>query len=134
MVLGESIGTGFASYHASLQPPDQLILLAAFTDLLDIAKNRFWFYPTSLMVDNALDNEVFLQDYRGRVLQIHGDQDTIIPYELGQKLHASISTEKQFVTITGAGHNDLFKYEQTYQVIETALQRHRYPHNLSQDN
>lgn len=40
-VVGESIGTGIASYHTSLYAPDKLLLISPFTDLDDVAKNRF---------------------------------------------------------------------------------------------
>jgi len=72
-ILGESIGTGVASYHTSLQPPERLILISPFTDLHDIARERFWFYPTSLLVENAFDNEGNLENYTGKTLFIHGD-------------------------------------------------------------
>jgi len=120
-IVGESIGTGFASYHASLAPPKKLLLITPFTDLLDIAKGRFWFYPTTLMVDNALDNIKALKDYRGAVTIIHGTEDSIIPYKLGQRLYSNISTEKKLVTINGGDHNDLFTYRQTYSAIEEFL-------------
>jgi len=121
VVVGESIGTGFASYHASLAPPEKLLLISPFTNLSDIAKERFWFYPTSLLVDNALDNVEALKNYRGKVAIIHGTEDSIIPYQLGRRLFASVPAEKEFISIAGAGHNDLFTVEQTYAAIQDFL-------------
>lgn len=120
-IVGESIGTGFAAYHASLAPPQKLLLITPFTDLLDIAKERFWFYPTTFMVDNALDNTVALENYRGKVTIIHGENDLIIPYRYGQRLFDSLSTEKEFVTIIGSGHNDLFTHQETYVAFQDFL-------------
>lgn len=120
-IVGESIGAGAASYHTSLQAPKKLILVSPFTDLHDIARNRFWFYPTSLLVDNAFDNQTALQSYEGNVLIVHGDNDTLIPHKLGQVLFDGISTEKAFVLIDGAGHNDLFRHQQTYTAIREFL-------------
>jgi pimeloyl-ACP methyl ester carboxylesterase len=120
-IVGESIGTGFAAYHASLAPPQKLLLITPFTDLLDIAKGRFWLYPTSLLVDNALDNTTALKNYRGNVTIIHGAEDSIIPYKLGQRLFNSLSAEKEFVTITGSDHNDLFTYQETSTAIQNFL-------------
>jgi hypothetical protein len=121
VVVGESIGTGFASHHASLAPPEKLLLISPFTNLSDIAKERFWFYPTSLLVDNALDNVEALKNYRGKVVIIHGTKDSIIPYQLGQGLFTSIPTEKEFISIVGASHNDLFTLEQTYTAMQEFL-------------
>jgi len=113
-IVGESIGTGIASYHVSLQSPDKLLLISPFTSLADVAKNRFWFYPTSILVNNSFDSLTLLTQYRNPVTIIHGDKDQIIPLGLGQKLFESLNTQKNFVTISGAGHNDLFTHQEMY--------------------
>lgn len=109
VVLGESIGTGLASLHASIAPPDKLILVSPFTDLAAVARHRFWFYPTSFLVDNAYDNRAALREYGGSVLILHGTDDAVIPYELGEQLFASLPAKaKAFLPIEGAGHNDMY--------------------------
>ncbi len=123
-VVGESIGTGIASYHVSLQSPDKLLLISPFSDLADVAKNRFWFYPTSLLVNNAFDNIANLSQYQNPITIIHGNNDTIIPHKLGQKLFASLKTKKEFLTIERAGHNDLFVYPETYTAVANFLKSH----------
>lgn len=120
-VVGESIGTGLASYHASLEPPERLLLISPFTDLQAVAAERFWFYPTSLLVDNAFDNTQALSNYDGETMIIHGTSDTIIPYQLGEALFASLAEKKEFVTIGGAGHNNLFTYPAMYQALQLFL-------------
>ena len=120
-VIGESIGTGIASYHTSLSVPNKLLLISPFTDLKDVAKNRFWFYPTSLLVNNAFDNLANLEKYHNPITIIHGTKDSIIPYKLGQKLFALLDTQKEFITITDAGHNDLFLFPETYEAITNFL-------------
>lgn len=118
VVLGESVGTGVASYHASLKPVSQLILISPFTDLVDVAQEAFWFYPASLLVENAFDNEQLLAAYRGKVLVLHGDADTVIPSKLGEELFESLrSPDKQLAIIRGAGHNTMFWYPETYESI-----------------
>ena len=122
-VVGESIGTGIASYHASLLSPDKLLLISPFTNLAEVAKNRFWFYPTTLLVDNAFNSVAYLDKYNNPITIIHGTKDTIIPYALGKKLFESVDTKKQLVPIEGAGHNDLFLYPETYAAITNFLLR-----------
>lgn len=117
--VGESIGTGVASYHASLAPPDKLLLISPFTDLADLANDHFWFYPTSLLVNNAFDNPANLNDYHGKVTIIHGTADRTVRYKFGKELFDSLSTEKHFVSITGASHNDLFLHEKTFNSIKS---------------
>ena len=53
-----------------------------------------------------LDSLSKIADYKGPLLQSHGDADTVIPYKLGKELFAAANEPKQFVTIKGGGHND----------------------------
>ncbi len=123
VVIGESIGTGLASYHSSLRAPDGLILLTPFTDLQAVAATRFWFYPTGLLVDNAFDNVAALAQYRGETLIIHGTEDTIIPLRLGVALADTLTAPTELVTIPKAGHNDLVSYPETWDAIYDFLTR-----------
>lgn len=122
-IVGESIGTGVAAYHASLASPEKLLLISPFTNLADVARNRFWFYPTSLLVDNAFDTVANLEQYDGHVTIIYGTADTIIPYKLSEELFQSLKTHKNLVSIPGAGHNDLFLFEETYTAINNFLKQ-----------
>jgi pimeloyl-ACP methyl ester carboxylesterase len=120
-IVGESIGTGVAGYHTSIAQPEKLLLISPFTNLADIANSRFWFYPASILVDNAFDNAFNLNDYSGQVTIIHGTEDNIIPHRFGKKLFEALYTEKNFISIPNAGHNDLFLYEETYATVQNFL-------------
>ena len=122
VVVGESIGTGIASYHVSLQPPSRLILISPFTNLIDVARHRFWFYPVSLFVQNAFDDVQLLSAYRGPVLILHGDKDDLIPAKLGQRLFITLeSPDKDFVEVKGAGHNTMFDFPETITTITSFI-------------
>ncbi len=122
VVVGESIGTGAASYHASIDAPSKLILVTPFADLYDVAKSHFWFYPTSLLVDNAFDNQALLQNYMNEVLILHGDEDRVIPLQSAKKLFDTLpASRKEFVLLEGAGHNSIFEFEETYAEIFESL-------------
>jgi fermentation-respiration switch protein FrsA (DUF1100 family) len=41
------------------------------------------------------------------VLILHGDRDTVVPIELGERLYELIRAPKQFVRIRGGSHEDL---------------------------
>jgi len=120
-LVGESIGAGVASYHTSLAPPAKLLLITPFTDLAAVAKQRFWFYPTSLLVENAYDNVANLATYSGPTYIIHGKKDRLIPYPLGRELYETLQGDKTFETIEAAGHNDLFNSPETVGAIQTFL-------------
>lgn len=122
IVVGESVGDSFAAYHASLMPPQKLLLISSFKDFAAIARTHFWYYPTSLLVKNPFNNVGFLKDFTGEVRLVHGDQDDIIPLALGQEFFAELKTpRKELIVIKSAGHNDLFAFPETYQAIESFL-------------
>jgi len=120
-VVGESIGTGVAAYHTSLSPPSKLLLIAPFTDLAAVASQRFWFYPTALLVDNAYDNVANLATYPGPTHIIHGQADTLIPYALGRELYSTLISNKTFISIEQAGHNNLFGSSNTTEALRQFL-------------
>lgn len=123
-VVGESVGSGAASYHASIKAPAKLLLISPFTSLLDIAREIYWFYPVSLMVDNAFDNTELLKNYKNTLMVIHGENDEIISYKFGKKLFDEASSEeKKMINIPGAGHNDLPVYDIFYTSIYEFLKQ-----------
>ena len=61
-------------------------------------------------------------NYHGPLLQTHGDQDELIPLELGQKLFAAANQPKQFVLVRGGGHNTLPSAEY-FQALYRFLER-----------
>lgn len=120
-LIGESIGAGVASYHANLAPPERLLLISPFPDLRSVAATRFWFYPTWLLVDNAYQPATDLAGYQGPTTIIHGTNDRIIPFRLGEALHLSLPGTKTLVPVEGAGHNNLFSYTETHHTLSTFL-------------
>ncbi len=118
VVVGESLGSSFAAYHTFLAPPHKLLLITSFTNLTDIARNAFWFYPVSILVKDLFDNARLLEDFQGSVLLLHGEKDNLIPLKLGQKLFAELEvSRKEIIIIPSAGHNDLFWFPKTAQTI-----------------
>jgi len=138
LVVGESIGTGLASYHASLAAPDRLFLISPFTSLRALAQRKFWYYPARVMVDNAYDNVATLQTYAGQVMIMHGEDDAIVPHAQGAALFAALPErgDHMFITVQGAGHNDLFRSWDAFMAIDHflggALGREFFVHNPPQ--
>lgn len=122
VVVGESIGSGPASLHASVSPPRKVLLVTPFSDLKDLARSIFWYYPTSRMVNNAFDNVNALKDFSGSVLIIHGENDEVIPQKFGRVLFETLgSKDKKFVSVPESRHNDIFVFEETRIAIHDFL-------------
>ena len=39
---------------------------------------------------------------------LHGDEDDTVPIKAGKKLFDAVSAPKEFFTVQGAGHNDVY--------------------------
>lgn len=108
-VYGQSIGSGAASYHASLGNVDKLILSSSFSNLNEVAQSKYLLYPAKLLLREKYNNLGWLENFKGRILLVHGDSDLIIPHRFSQKLFSQLSTEKkEYVLIPKKGHNDLW--------------------------
>lgn len=108
IVVGRSIGTGAAAYHAQSGRADTLILVSPFTSLPAVAQLHYAVYPAKLLVRDRFDNVERLRDYAGKVGIIHGAQDKVVPHTLGKALFDDLGTqEKKLITIEGTGHNNL---------------------------
>jgi pimeloyl-ACP methyl ester carboxylesterase len=103
MVLGESIGTGPASYHAKIGKPEKLILVAPFTRLSDAIPAMFKIFPVKLLLRDNYDNKGWLGGYKGKVLIIHGLKDSIVPARLSENLFPKAKR-----MLVDAGHNDVY--------------------------
>lgn len=112
IVYGQSLGSGPASYQASLGNVDSLILVSPFSTLIEAARSIFpltKLYPLNLILKEKYDNIHWLQDYRGNLTVIHGEEDRMVPAKLSKRLFESAPTEnKEYVSIEGRGHNDIW--------------------------
>jgi pimeloyl-ACP methyl ester carboxylesterase len=104
-VLGESIGSGPASFLCSLpKPPDRLVLMVPFDNLISVAKQHMKLLPVGLLMRDKWDNVQALASYRGRVEIFGALHDTVIPVVHARNLAKSIP-QARYVELP-CGHND----------------------------
>lgn len=105
---GRSIGAPVAAYAASVSAPDALILESPFPDVAALVSGNPVLKVMSLFSSYRFPTAEFLDRYRGPLLVIHGDADSIIPFAAGRKVFDTApSPQKTFAAIPGADHNDL---------------------------
>jgi len=106
VLVGTSLGGAVAVDLAAKDGARGLILGSTFTSLPDVASSYLLGLPTHWLMKNRLDSESKIADYRGPLLQTHGDADGVVPFKLGRRLFHAANEPKQFVAVPGAGHND----------------------------
>lgn len=103
---GRSIGTAMAAYAASRRAPDGVVLEAGFPDARAIVANNPLLFVLTMFASYRFPTAEWMSTVQAPVLVIHGDQDSVIPYALGQRLYESLPGRKRFVTVAGGDHND----------------------------
>ena len=84
-----------------------LVLEAPFTSAADVGAHHFWFVPVRLFLKDQFRSDLRVGKVTAPVLVVHGDDDTIVPVTLAERLYSLIRAPERFVRIAGAGHNDL---------------------------
>lgn len=110
VIYGESIGSGPAVQMASEMQPRELVLEAPFSSAADVAKTRYFWLPVDLLLKDRYDNILKIPSVKSSLLIVHGDEDGVVPIELSRKLFDAAQHPKEYVTINGGAHNDLYDH------------------------
>lgn len=91
-------------------------------------------YARSWAGSSAKINEVsadysplyLISDQAPPIISVHGTDDTVVPFEQGESLHASLSTANELVTLSGGTHGGFTdaQYQEAYQRIFAFLNAH----------
>jgi fermentation-respiration switch protein FrsA (DUF1100 family) len=112
VLFGESLGGAVAVDLASKKGAGAIILESTFTNIGAVMSR---FVPgVGSLFKRKFDSLSKIPHLHSPLLILHGDEDELVPYPLGQKLFERANEPKEFFTIRGAHHND------TYEVGGTA--------------
>ena len=106
-VYGRSIGSAVALYLATERPVRAVIVESPFTSGRAIAKEHYALVPEDL-VDLSLDNLGRAGRLSVPLLVIHGTDDRIAPFEMGQAV-ADTGRAEQFLVLEGTGHTSTYE-------------------------
>ena len=120
-LLGISLGSSVAAYHASLKEPEGLIMIAPFYSAASVARRTFFMYPVSLILRENYETNKYLEGYEGKVLILHGEIDRTIPLSESEKLHREIENSERHI-ISSAHHNNMFQQRETTTKINEFIQ------------
>lgn len=84
----------------------RFIIQNTFTSLPDAAAFHYPFVPVRWLMRNRYNSLERIASYSGPLLQSHGDRDSVVPFTLGQQLHAAAKGQKQFYVGKGLDHNN----------------------------
>lgn len=114
VIVGRSVGGGPSVWLAERKTPAGLILMCPFTSAFAVR------IPLPILPCDRFPNLKRIPQVKCPLLVMHGEEDSLINPSHGRKLvEAATVTDKRFISIPGAGHNDL--YEGGWEIIEPAI-------------
>ena len=103
---GRSLGVSMAAYAATRRQPAGLILESGFPDARSLFRAPSPMALLALFSSYRFPAAEYLRAVKIPTLVMHGDADSVIPYEQGRALYEQIEGPKAFFTIKGGDHND----------------------------
>jgi hypothetical protein len=106
-IFGHSLGSAVAAELAAAGQGARLVLVSPMTSIREMAGLVAPFLPVSLLVRDRFDTLALAPRLPERTLILHGTNDEVIPFRMGQTLSRALPRAR-FVPIAGGQHNDLF--------------------------
>jgi hypothetical protein len=123
-VVGRSLGSAVATYLASRRPVTCVVLVAPFDSAAAVGRDALPVAPVSWVIGDVFVAEPLAPQIRAPLRVIVASHDSIVRRERSQRLFEAWGGSKEWVTIDGAGHNDLQAHRSYWSAIQAFLVRH----------
>ena len=110
-VVGESLGTGVATYLAGTHSNRVrgLFLVAPYNTMTAAAQKHLPLFPVKIMLRDKYPSSTWLAQYSGPLAVLLAGHDEVVPSELGRKLFDEHRGPKKLWVEPNAGHNDVHR-------------------------
>jgi fermentation-respiration switch protein FrsA (DUF1100 family) len=108
-LLGESLGSGVAVQLAAKREVGALALEAPYTSTVEVAAKIYWWLPVHVLMKDQFKSIDFIAAVVAPLLIIHGEEDRLVPVEIGRRLFAAAKQPKELDVVSGFGHDVLFE-------------------------
>ena len=95
-----------AAYAATRHAPAGVILESGFPEARSLVRAPSPMALLALFSTYRFPAAQYMRESKVPALVMHGDHDSVIPYDQGRALYAQLTGPKEFFTIKGGDHND----------------------------
>jgi len=110
VIYGRSLGSGLATILAKDVDSDLLVLVSAYSSMVDVAKEQYPFVP-SWLLRYPLRTDEIISNIATNVVFIHGSNDELISIDHSQRLQQLTKNKSTLITIKNAAHNDIHQFD-----------------------
>ena len=104
--FGESLGGGVVAALHRRHEPAGLVLRSPFTDLADVGAHHYPWLPVRALLEDEFPVLAHLSDSEVPVTVIYGDDDSVVPSRLSERVADEAPSLHERVVLRGADHND----------------------------
>ncbi|WP_339865137.1 alpha/beta hydrolase [Paremcibacter congregatus] len=121
-VIGRSLGTGVATYLASMKPIAKLVLITPYDSVEHIAQDSYPIFPMWLILKDKFNSLAQVRKVTAATLVILAEHDLMIPAKYSSHLIRAFPTAQVMVeTIKGTGHNNLHEKARYHSLLGNFL-------------
>ena len=112
-VMGRSLGSGVATYLAANRPVKAVVLVTPYDSVANVAKEKFWFVPVSLLLKHRFDSVALAPKISQPALFIVASEDVTIPPVHARRLFDAWAGPKTWRLVKGETH-DTVEFDPDY--------------------
>jgi pimeloyl-ACP methyl ester carboxylesterase len=121
--MGRSLGTGVATYVATLRDVNKLVLVTPYDSVVNVAQASYWMFPVSLLLKDHYDSLRRVAVIKAKTLVLLAENDQVIKRQHSENLLAAFrSVRPESVVVTGATHNNISDYNQYTRALRLFLE------------
>lgn len=109
VIWGRSLGSGPATYVASLRTPEALLLETPFLSAVDVAFDRYPYMPVYWLMEDQFPVKDWIVKVKAPVYVVHGTADQTIDVHHGRAVYDLAPNKYGLWIVDGADHGDLWK-------------------------
>ena len=121
ILYGRSLGTGIAAELGSIRDCRRLILESPYYSMTSLGGYYLPIYPWSRLLHYHFPTYTYLPAVTAPVTIFHGSRDLTVPYSNAARLKPLLKNGDEFITVHGAGHDDLHAWPLFKQKLDSVL-------------